>query len=144
MNAGLVRASLRRLLRRSAGSPAFQFSELTFRIFTASLRPWKLLLAAPDARHAVVFDDVEELDLDGLDCAWSPGAEPLVKMTRTRAATIRGCRPQVPKGVFLKLEGQENAGIALLANDLRQAGKWLEAEPDAARDAVAQAGNLIA
>ena len=102
----------------------------------------KLLLAAPDARHAVVFDDVEDLDLDGLDCACSPGAAPLVKMTRTRAATIRGCRPQAPKGVFLKLEGQENAGIALLANDLRQAGKWLEAEPDAARDAVAQAGNL--
>jgi polygalacturonase len=104
----------------------------------------KLLLAAPDARHAVVFDDVEELDLDGLDCAWSPGAAPLMKMTRTRAATIRGCRPQAPQGVFLKLEGQENAGIALLANDLRQAGKWLEAEPDAAKDAVAQAGNLVA
>ena len=102
----------------------------------------KLLLAAPDARHAVVFDDVEELDLDGLDCAFSPGAAPLVKMTRTRAATIRGCRPQAPKGVFLKLEGQENAGIALLANDLRQAGKWLEAESDAAKAEVAQAGNL--
>ena len=104
----------------------------------------KLLLTARDARHAIVFDDVEDLDLDGLDCAFSPGAAPLVKMTRTRAATIRGCRPQAPKGVFLKLEGQENAGIALLANDLRQTGKWLEADPDAARDAVAQAGNLIA
>jgi polygalacturonase len=103
----------------------------------------KLLLAAPDPRHAVVFDDVEELDLDGLDCAWSPGAAPLLKMTRTRAAMIRGCRPQAPQGVFLKVEGQENAGIALLANDLRQAGKWLEAEPDTARDAVAQAGNLV-
>ena len=104
----------------------------------------KLLLAAPDARHAVVFDDVEELDLDGLDCACSAGAAAQVKMTRTRAATIRGCRPQAPRGVFLKLEGHENAGIGLLANDLRQAGKWLEAESGAARDAVAQAGNLIA
>jgi polygalacturonase len=103
----------------------------------------KLLLTAPDARHAVVFNDVEDLDLDGLDCAFSPGAAPLLKMTRTRGATIRGCRPQAPKGVFLKLEGQENAGIALLSNDLRQAGKWLEAEPDAAKDAVAQAGNLV-
>ncbi len=102
----------------------------------------KLLLAAPDARHALVFDDVEELDVDGLDCAFSSGAAPLVKMTRTLAATIRGCRPQAPKGVFLKLEGQENKGIALLANDLRQAGKWLEAESDAARAEVAQAGNL--
>ena len=104
----------------------------------------KLLLASRDARHAVVCDDVEGLDLDGLDCAWSPEAAPLVKMTRTRAALICGCRPRTPKGVFLKLEGQENKGIALLGNDLRQAGEWLQTEPDAAKDAVAQAGNLLA
>jgi polygalacturonase len=104
----------------------------------------KLLLAAPDARHAVVCDDVEDVDVSGLDCAWSPEAAPLVKMTRTRAATFRGCRPRAAKGVFLKLEGQENTGIALLGNDLRQAGKWLEADPDAAKEAVAQAGNLLA
>jgi polygalacturonase len=103
-----------------------------------------LRLAAPDARHAVVFDDVEELDLDGLECAWSPGAAPLVRMTETRAATIRGCRPQAPQGAFLRLEGKENAGIGLLANDLRRVGKWLEAEPETAKDAVAQAGNLVA
>jgi polygalacturonase len=107
------------------------------------LRNVKLLLGAPDARHAVVFDDVEELDVDGLDCACSPGAAPLVKMTRVRAATIRGCRPRAPQGVFLKVEGQENAGIALLANDLRETGKWLEAEPETAKDAVAQTGNLL-
>ena len=103
----------------------------------------KLLLAAPDARHAVVFDDVEALDVDGLDCAYSPGAAPIVKMTRTRVVTIRGCRPQAPDGVFLQLEGKENSGIALLANDLRQAGKWLEADSDTAREAVAQSGNLM-
>jgi hypothetical protein len=65
-------------------------------------------------------------------------------MSATRAATIRGCRPQAAQGVFLKVEGLDNSGIALLANDLRQAGKWLEAEPDQAREAVAQAGNLFA
>ncbi|HWX22853.1 MAG TPA: glycosyl hydrolase family 28 protein [Candidatus Binatia bacterium] len=103
-----------------------------------------LRLAAPDARHALVFDDVEELEVDGLDCACSPGAASLVKLSRTRSATIRGCRPQAPEGVFLKLEGKENTGVALLANDLRQAGKWLETDADAAKDAVAQAGNLMA
>ena len=40
-----------------------------------------LQLAAPDARHAVVFDDVEDLDVNALDCAFSPGAAPMVKMT---------------------------------------------------------------
>jgi polygalacturonase len=102
----------------------------------------KLRLSAPDARHAVVFDDVEDLHMDGLDCTCSPGAAPLLRLSRTRAATIRGCRPQVPQGVFLKLEGKDNAGIALLGNDLREAGKWLEADLEIARDAIAQAGNL--
>jgi hypothetical protein len=63
-------------------------------------------------------------------------------MVSTRAATIRGCRPLAPQGVFLKLDGKENAQIALLANDLRGAGKWLEAAPEA-KDALAQAGNLL-
>jgi polygalacturonase len=103
----------------------------------------KLMLAAADARHAVVFDDVEALDIEGLDCAYSAGAAPLVKMVRTRAVTIRGCRPVAPGGVFLKLEGKESAGIALLANDLRQAGKWLDADPNAPKDALAQTGNLM-
>jgi polygalacturonase len=106
------------------------------------VRNLKLLLAAPDARHAVVFDDVEGLDVEALDCAHSPGAAAIVKMASTRAATIRGCRPVAPQGVFLKLDGKENAGIALLANDLRGAGKWLEAGPEA-KDALAQAGNLL-
>jgi polygalacturonase len=103
----------------------------------------KLLTTAPDARHALVFDDVEALDLDGLDCAYSPGAAALVKMVRTRTATIRGCRPQAPGGVFLKLEGKENSGIALLANDLRQVGRWLETEAATPKDVVAQTGNLM-
>jgi polygalacturonase len=103
----------------------------------------KMRTAAPDARHAVVFDDVETLDLDGLDCGYSSGAAALVKMAMTRGATIRGCRPLAPTGVFLKLEGKENAGIALLANDLRQVGKWLEADTAAPKDIVAQSGNLI-
>jgi polygalacturonase len=102
----------------------------------------KLLLATPDPRHAVVFEDVENLDIDALDCAHSPGAAPLVKLISTRTATLRGCRPQAPEGVFLRLEGKENANIALLANDLRQAGKWLETDPQASPATVAQAGNL--
>jgi hypothetical protein len=103
----------------------------------------KLLLSASDARHAVVFDDVEALELQDLDCAHSPGAPALVKMTATRSATIRGCRPIAPKGAFLKLEGKANAAVSLLANDLRQTSKWLEADPEVLRQAVAQAGNLL-
>ena len=102
----------------------------------------QLGLSAPDARHAVVCEDVEHLDIDHLDCAFSHGAAPLLKFSNTRSATIRNCRPQVPNGVFLKLEGNANSGIALLANDLRAAHKSIEADQKAGPDVVAQAGNL--
>lgn len=102
----------------------------------------KLALAAPDARHAVVFEDAQDVDVNGLDAHYSPGAAPLVKMNAVKDVMIRGCRPVVSGGVYLKLEGKESGGIALLANDLRQAGKVIDAAPDVAQDAVAQAGNL--
>ena len=102
-----------------------------------------LQLAAPDARHAVVFDDVTDLDIDHLNCAFSPGAAPMLKMVGVRDATIRGCRPTAPDGVFLQLQGLATARIALLANDLRRAGKWLETATDVEASAVAQSGNLL-
>jgi polygalacturonase len=102
----------------------------------------KLQLAAPDARHAVIFEDVQDLDIDALDAQYAQGAAPLVKMTEVKGVMLRGCRPVVKGGTFLKLEGKSTGGIALLANDLRQAGKVLDASAEVAKDAVAQTGNL--
>lgn len=103
----------------------------------------QLRLTGADARHALDFDDVTNLQVDALQCDFSPGAAPLLRMVHTRDALIRGCRPVAPAGVFLKLEGRENAGIALLANDFRSAAKVMEAEPSTGRRAVRMAGNLL-
>ncbi len=102
----------------------------------------QLSLSAPDQRHALVCEDVEKLDVQDLDCAYTPGAAPLMKLALTRVATIQGCRPQAPGGIFLELQGSENTGIVLLGNDLRQTSKWLKADSAAAEAEVAQAGNL--
>lgn len=101
----------------------------------------KLQLAAADARHAVIFDDVEDLEIDGLDCAAGEKSPAAVRMIQTREVMIRGCRPKMA-GTFLKIEGKESGGIALLANDLRKAGKAVETGEDVAKDAVSAAGNL--
>jgi hypothetical protein len=107
-----------------------------------TLRNVKLGLTAGDARHALVFEDVAGLEIDGLDAGYSPGAVPLVKLSQTSSVTIRGCRPVVPGGVFLCLEGKATAGIALLANDLRKADKAVESAAEVPPDALAHAGNL--
>lgn len=102
----------------------------------------KLALTAPDARHSLIFDDVEELDIDGLDCQWTPGAAAMARLTQTRQALIRGCRPNAPAGTFLRIEGKEAGGIALMGNDLRRVKVAVEAAPGVPADAVAQLGNL--
>jgi hypothetical protein len=55
---------------------------------------------------------------------------------------VRGCRPTVA-GVFLSVAGEESAGIAVMGNDLRGAGTWMEAGAEVAKDAVARAGCLM-
>lgn len=95
-----------------------------------------LRTAKADLRHAVVFDDAENVAIDGLDAMFSPDAAAMVRLTQTRSALVRGSRPDAPGGVFLRLEGAATRGIALVANDLRGAGKPFESAPDVPSDAL--------
>lgn len=90
----------------------------------------QLRTAAPDLRHAVVCDDVENLSLDGLDAQFSVGGAPPAGLIQVRNALIRGSQP-LSKGVpFLELSGSQTRNIALLGNDLRGAAAPAETAPD--------------
>jgi len=43
----------------------------------------------PDLRHAMVFDDVEDLVIDGLDATFSPGAASMLDMVQVRGTDLR-------------------------------------------------------
>jgi len=69
--------------------PAYGFfcrhaKDLTFRNV-------RLHTAQPDLRHAMVFDDVEGLRIEGLQAAQADGAAPAVRLTRVREAEFRDC-----------------------------------------------------
>ena len=89
-----------------------------------------------DPRHAMVFDDVENLAVDGFDASFWPGGAAMLSLMQVRDAFIRGCQPRAKEGVFLKLAGEKSRNVVLAANDLAGAGKATDVAPDASKDAL--------
>jgi polygalacturonase len=90
-----------------------------------------------DLRHALVFDDVENLAVDGLDAAFWPGGAAVLGMAQVRDAFIHGCQPRAKDGTFLKLAGDKSRNITLTANDLAGVAQTADVAPDAPKDALA-------
>jgi polygalacturonase len=86
----------------------------------------QLQTAKPDLRHALVCDDVEDLVVDGLDAGFSPRAAAMIRLTQTRGALIRGCRPPAGTDTFLRLEGAATRRIVLTGSDFGSAGKVVQ------------------
>lgn len=96
----------------------------------------QLRTAAADLRHAMAFDDVENLAVDGLDAAFWPGGAAVFGLAQVRDALIRGCQPRAKEGVFLKLAGNKSQNIALVANDLSGIAKAADVAPDVPKNAL--------
>lgn len=97
----------------------------------------------PDARHAVVCDDVHGLEVNGLNSESSPGAAAVLRFTQCNDALVRGCRPAGVIDVFLKLEGEATRGIALIGNYFPGVRRISEATIGLPQTAVREAGNVI-
>ena len=96
----------------------------------------RLQTDAADLRHAMDFDDVANLTVDGLDAGYWPGGAAVLGMAQVRGALIRGCQPYAKGGAFLKLAGDRSRGIALVANDLSGAGQAVDAALDVPKNAA--------
>jgi hypothetical protein len=96
----------------------------------------QLRTAAADLRHAMVFDDVENLSIDGVDAAFSQGSAPLLSLVQVRDALIRGCQPRLKDGVFVNLAGSHSANVVLLGNDLAGVTKPAEVAPEVPQKAI--------
>ena len=102
----------------------------------------RLLTDKPDQRHALVLDDVEEANVSGLSCSHAAAAPAIVRMVQARNVLTRGCQPLAADGVFLRLEGPDTAGIALLGNDFSRVGKIAEYGEGVDPAVLRSAGNV--
>jgi hypothetical protein len=96
----------------------------------------------PDGRHALALDDVQDVNISGLNCSQAPAAAALVGLLQTRDVLIRGCRPQAPNGVFLRLAGKDNSGISLLGNDFSRVKQLSEFADEALPTSLKSIGNI--
>jgi hypothetical protein len=86
----------------------------------------KLDCASPDARSALVCDDVEDLDVFGWQAAAASKARPVIGFTNVRRALLHGCRGPEDGQVFLRVEGKASAKVRLLAKDLTDPKRAVE------------------
>ena len=78
-----------------------------------------------DLRPALIFDDVKGLALDGFHADTVAGLMPVLWFHNVEDALIRGSRAAVAR-LFLRVNGPQSRGIALIGNDLTRAERRLE------------------
>lgn len=101
----------------------------------------QLQTTSPDLRHAIACDDVTDLSIDGLDGSFSPGAAATLRLTDTRAALVRGCRPAEKTSVFLTVQGAKSERIVLTGNNFSGVRKIIQAGQGVPESAVAEFAN---
>lgn len=76
---------------------------------------------APDARPAVAFDDVADLEIAGARLEGQAEGEPLIRLARTKGALIHGCRVPGPVPAFVEVADAGSENISIIANEASRA-----------------------
>ncbi|AEW02191.1 glycoside hydrolase [Niastella koreensis] len=90
----------------------------------------------PDARPAVIFDNVQDASIMGLSAQGSVDSE-VIRIINSKDVLIAASRVLTNAGVFLQVEGAASEGIVVNGGDTRKALKPLVLDKGAGKDAVA-------
>lgn len=101
-------------------------------------------LEKPDARPAMIFDRVEDLDLRAVSAAPPSGDEPAIWLRDVRRCFLQGLRAAAGTRTLLKLTGADTDRILALGNDFSEAVHAMEVEQDVAKNALRQESNFLA
>jgi hypothetical protein len=93
-----------------------------------------LVVDEPDARPAVIVDDVREATLRTIVATAPPDGGPVVWLRSVRDCLLGGIRPRPAAKTVVRLSGAETAGVRIVRNDSSEAEHvvLLDAEVDAA------------
>jgi len=100
-------------------------------------------LEQPDGRPAVIFDQIEDLELRASSVTPPSGDEPGVVMKNVRGGFILGCRAQRGTKTLLKLAGAQTERISAVGNELSQASAAVSTEPEVSKDALRAEANFL-
>ncbi len=93
-------------------------------------------VAAAEARPAVVFDNVEDAAINGLNAQGTKEAESLLRFIDTRDVLLSASRLLTPAAIFLQVEGAGSGSITVDGGDQSKAAKPLAFQFGATPSAV--------
>jgi hypothetical protein len=96
----------------------------------------------PDARPALVGDDIRDLRIIGFQGQPPRGEMPLVRLKDVSGALLQGCIAPEGTNVFLRLEGSSRE-ITVSGNDLSRSRTAFQVEPPATSSALFEVGNRL-
>ncbi|GAB3958699.1 glycoside hydrolase family 28 protein [Spirosoma harenae] len=102
----------------------------------------QLRFVKEDQRPALVFDDVEELDIRGLKAQSVAQTPELIRLINTRKSIIADSRPTAVVSVFLSVYGDKSSAITLTNNTLSQAKQTCFFENPALKSIVKESGTM--
>jgi len=103
-----------------------------------------LTTSAPDFRHAMAFDDVQDAVIDSLDAPYASKAAGMIRLSDCSDITVQNCRPPTGADPFLDVTGPKSSNILLFSNDLSKAREVLQKTDDVPPSAVVLAANRTA
>jgi hypothetical protein len=92
-------------------------------------------LDQPDARPAIVFDNVQDASINGFSVQGSSANE-LLRLINSKDILFTAMKVLTPVAGLLKIEGAASEGIIVNGGDLRKAGKQVVIGDGAKKDAV--------
>lgn len=101
-----------------------------------TLQNIRLQVASSDLRPAVIFDHVSDAAISTLSIEGDPGAESALRFINSKDILMSAPRLLTPTGVFLQIEGPDNAGITVDGGDISKAQRPLTAKDNARIEAV--------
>lgn len=100
-------------------------------------------LEKTDARPAMIFDRVENLDLRAVSATPPSGDEPAIWLRDVRRCFMQGLRAQAVTKTFCKLTGAQTDRILALGNDFSEATHAFAVEQDVGKNALRQEANFL-
>ena len=102
-----------------------------------------LKVERPDARPAVVLDDVRETDLRAIEATPPADGGPLFWLRSVRDGTLHGLRPRAGTQTLVRVSGVDTARVRLVGNDLSQVAQAVTVDPEVDVGAVQTEGKVV-
>lgn len=98
--------------------------------------------SAKEMRPALLCDDAQEIDVNGLKSTATTGSQPVIKLIQTKHALVHNCSAPANTTTFLEVQGDESQQIVLMNNDLSLAEQVSRVGAKVSEDALIVSGNV--